>query len=101
MTYRGFRIVGLEREASHAGQDLNDYWLSLTQKISARLPSEIGAAVAADARVVNYRDRVVAILPVKSGPSPVFFDGDLLTRDGSSTVVADQPRYQEIFNRFA
>lgn len=99
--YRGFRIVGIGREASLHGTDLNEYWHWLIQKISAAgLESSIAQNVSASARLVNYRGLAVGLIKVSAGASPNFFENELYERSGSDTLVVAKQDYVRIFQSF-
>jgi hypothetical protein len=100
LTYRGFFIVGVEREAALVGQSLNNYWSSLVQRLKNGLPDEIKSSVGSESRFVNYNSLPVALLKVEGGQRPVFFENELWVREGSDTVKVGQDRYHEVFARF-
>jgi Protein of unknown function DUF262 len=100
--YRRFHVVGLEREARRRGTDLNNYWTWLVQRLrTSQLDPSLSGQIAADARIVNYRGLCVALLKVRAGAKPFFFEGALAERQGSSTVNVQLNDYQRVFNRFA
>jgi len=99
--YRHFNIVGIGREATRRSVDLNDYWSWLIQQLSnSKLDKALATQMAADARLVNYRGAAVALLRVQGASNPRFYEGELVERRGSSTVVVAQSDYQRVFNRF-
>lgn len=100
--YRGFRIVGIDREAELTGKDLNDYWHWLMQRIeSSTLDSQIATQVKADARLVSYgAGKAVMILRVAGGSEPNYFGDDIYERRGSDTVLVPRQEYMRVFQRF-
>jgi hypothetical protein len=99
--YRQFCIVGIQREARLREQTLNDYWSWLMQRFkSSKLDSRLASYVAAESRLVNYRDYPVALLKVRSQDSPCFYEGALFERVGSETVELAQGDYIRVFQRF-
>jgi hypothetical protein len=100
--YKGFYIVGVGREAAILGKSANDYYAWLLQQVrgSSLLPQDIAQHVASDARLANYRDRLVIILRVMGRDQPYFFKKALVDRSGSETVDVDQSEYMRIYSRF-
>lgn len=102
-SYRGFRIVGIEREAKQRGQDLNSYWGWLVQKLTT-LPGidpSIAKLLGTSARLVSYHGLAVGLLRVEASSEPKMYDGVLYERRGSSTVVVTPQDYMSIYRRFA
>lgn len=98
--YRGFYVVGLEREANVCGETVNDYWSRLIQRVRTALPAPLAAQVASESQFVAYVDKAVVVLKVKGGSEPVFLDDKLYERSGSDTVEAPTTDYARIFARF-
>ena len=98
--YRGFHVVGIEREAGVREDNLNDYWSWLMQKIRASLPDPLGRNVVADSRIVGYIDRAVILLKARGGDAPVFYGDDLYERSGSDTILVARPDYMRVYSRF-
>ena len=101
--YRGFGIVGIDREAVVEQKSLNDYFAWLIQRIrsAVRLDESVSQQVASDARIVGYHNRGVLVLRVSGRSEPTFFDGALYERSGSETREVPQAEYMRIFSRFA
>jgi hypothetical protein len=100
VVYRGFHVVGIEREATVRAQTINDYWSWLIQRLRVALPSPLGSIVASSSRLVSYNERAVALLKVSSVGKPVFFNGNLFERSGSDTLRLDQEDFFRIASRF-
>ena len=101
LSYRRFSIVGIEREAKVQGSSLDGYWTSMVQRIATGdLDPELARQVAADGRLVDYRGLIVALFRVRGGSRPFFYSGELVERQGSSTVAVAQPDYRRVFTRF-
>ncbi|MDQ6948122.1 MAG: ATP-binding protein [Actinomycetota bacterium] len=99
--YRGFRIVGIDRESALRDSDLNDYWHWLMQRFeSSSLDARIGTQVKADARLVSYGTKAVLVLKVLGTGEPTYFDGEIYERRGSDTVAVPKEEYMRVFSRF-
>lgn len=99
--YRGFRVVGIGREAPLRSMSLNDYWHWLIQKLpTTGLDASLAQAVAASARLVYYHGFAVGLLKVQAGTGPTFFEENLYERSGSDTKVVPQTDYQRVFQGF-
>ncbi|MBX7451466.1 DUF262 domain-containing protein [Mycolicibacterium sp. 3033] len=99
--FRGFRVVGIGREATLRGVDLNDYWHWLIQKLpSTGLDPALASSVANSARLVPYHQHAVGLFKVQAGTSPNFFDGKIYERKGSDTVLVPNEQYVRIFEAF-
>jgi Protein of unknown function DUF262 len=98
--YRGFHIVGIDREATVRGSSLNDYFAWIMQRIRALLPETFGGQVAGETRFVGYNDRAVLLLKATAGAAPVFFNDQLYERSGSDTLLVPTAEYMRIFARF-
>ncbi|MFF8763380.1 DUF262 domain-containing protein [Nocardiopsis dassonvillei] len=100
--YRGFSVVGIEREAVARNEALNDYWHWLVQKIcGSPLDQSLARGISANARLVPYRNLAVGLLKVEAGAQPSFFNGELFERSGSDTLLVAQEDYMRIFSRFS
>ncbi|MFJ7326719.1 DUF262 domain-containing protein [Streptomyces cyaneofuscatus] len=102
VVYRGFHIVGLEREAELHGTDLNSYWTWLIQKLGSHpdLPEDFRKALARDSRIISYKGLAVGLLKVSGVEAPVFFKGEIYERAGSETPKVANNDYMRIFSRF-
>jgi hypothetical protein len=98
--YRGFSVVGIEREANLRNETLNDYWSWLMQKLRSSLPDKLGASVASESRLVGYMDKAVLVLKVKGLDEPVFISDNLYERSGSDTVMVQTNDYMRVFSKF-
>ena len=99
--YRGFRIVGIDRECEVQAADLNDYWHWLMQRVeSSALDARVATQVKADARLVSYGTKAVLVLKVRGGSEPNYFDGEIYERRGSDTAVVPKEEYMRVFSRF-
>ena len=98
--YRGFHVVGIDREADVRTLPNNEYWAWIVNEVINELPERLQKQVAADARIAALEDLWVGMIKVRGTSEVHFFGDDLLDRDLSSTVVVDKVDYQRIFNRF-
>lgn len=99
--FRGFNIVGIDREAAHLGRTLNDHWTWLMQRLRTGLPEPLSQVVTQESRVVAYRGHTVALLKTTGGREPVFLEDELYERSGSETLVVPKADYMRIYRRFA
>jgi hypothetical protein len=101
-TYRGFRIVGIDREAVLAGKDLNEYWHWIMQRLeTSGLDPKIALQVKGDARLVSYGSgKAVLLVKVDGGSEPNFFKEEMYERAGSDTTKVDRPAYMRVYGRF-
>lgn len=104
LEYKGFPIVGVEREAAIIGKSLNEYFAWVVQRIRthSKINQSLGRSIAADARIIGYHGRSVIQLKVVGGKSPYFFDGKLVDRLGSDTINVElgEEDYMRVFSRF-
>lgn len=102
--YRGFNIVGLEREATLRGEPMGDYWTWLIQQInsSPKLPHWLRESVARNARLIRYRSKSVGVLKVEPAKEVAFYNNtDLYERRGSETIKVDPgPSMVSVVQRF-
>lgn len=102
--FRGFNIVGLDREAVLRGDSMSDYWTWLIQQInsSPKLPHWLRESVARNARLIRYRSKSVGVLKIEPAKEVAFFNGaDLYERRGSETVKVDPgPSIVSVVQRF-
>lgn len=100
--YRGFHIVGLDREASVLGKSLADYWDMIMRKLRDHpmLDRKLSAQTTANARIVNYGGRSVGVLKISSIDEPVFFGDEMYERSGSETRKLKNPEYSRVYKRF-
>jgi hypothetical protein len=100
VTYRGFSVVGVEREADVRKDDLNTYWTWFMQKLRSALGSPFGKSVASASRLVPYLDKVVIVLKVSGQTEPVFIDSEPFQRVGTETVEVPKSDYMRIYGLF-
>ena len=98
--YRGFQIVGIDRETTVQGSSLNDYFAWIIQRIRGLLPEPFDGQVASETRFVGYNDRAVLLLKASAGPAPIFVNDQLYERSGSDTLLVPIAEYMRIFARF-
>lgn len=100
--YRGFYVVGLDREAALAGKSLGDFWTWILQSLrsESRMNTALAQRIAADARLAHYKGKSVAVFKVSALAEPVFFDSELYERSGSETMKAKPTEFGRIFSRF-
>jgi hypothetical protein len=101
-SFRGFSIVGIEREASLRGESLNNYWTRLIQRITTHpgIKAEFGKRIGREAKLVSYHGLAVGVLRTPKNAEPTFFDGRLYERIGSETCEVLQSDYMRVFSRF-
>lgn len=102
ISYRGFHMVGIEREARVLGKNLNEYWLWIIQKLASMsvLDRDVARSIGAASRLVSYHGLAVGLLRVNGQSQPVMYDGKLFERRGSSTVLVDPSDYLGVYRRF-
>ncbi len=100
--HRGFHVVGIRREATLRGEDLNSYWTWLMQKLSShrKITPHFARKLTRDARLIPYKGLEIGLLKVEAVTEPVFFDGKLWERLGSSNREVPQEEYINVFSRF-
>ena len=97
LLYRGFHVVGLEREAKIRGESVNDYWSWLIQRLRSSLPAPVALHVASGSQFVAYNDKAVIVLKSQGAAQPVFLDDKLYERSGSDTVLVSTQDYMRVF----
>ena len=99
--HRGFRIVGIDREARVRGVELSEYWHWLIQKLAGTgLEPSLAQGIAASARLVSYHGLAVGMLRVTAGAAPNFFEGEIYERRGSDTRQVPKEEYVRLFQSF-
>ena len=87
LSYGTHKIVGITREAIRSFTDLDHYELRLRQLIRDSLISEpLKEYVLSNFRIVNFHDKVLALLPSTKQDTPSYYDNQLFVREGTSTV---------------
>ena len=87
LSYGTHKIVGITREAIRSFTDLDHYELRLRQLIRDSLISEpLKEYVLSNFRIVNFHDKVLALLPSTKQDMPSYYDNQLFVREGTSTV---------------
>ena len=91
--FYSFGIVGLEREASLKGTDIDDYGLFITRKIrDSQLPEWLKTAVNTKVTPITYMDHTVLMIEVRAGEEPAWYGGKLYIRDGHEKKSQDVPQ---------
>lgn len=99
--YRGFSIVGIDREARVRGETLKDYFDWISDKISgSELQDNLRAQVASSMSLADYHGRAVIILKIQCADGPFFYKGNIFERRGSGTRLVDQVDWRRIYRKF-
>ena len=102
VSYRGFDIVGIGREAAFRGQRLSEYWDWLVRKLreNKKLDNRVSTQITSDARIADYRGLTVAIFKVKSLSEPNFLGDELFERSGSENRQLAKRDYSRLYGTF-
>lgn len=102
--FKGFHVVGVEREALVRHESSSDYhtWIMKKVRTHPKLDPALGQVIASESRVASYHDHMIISLRVMGQANPFFYDGDLVDRSGSETIRI-QPggsQFMQVFSRF-
>jgi hypothetical protein len=105
IVFKGFHIVGVDREALVRKQSAADYYTWIMQKIRTHplLDTGLAQVVSAESVVANYHGKTLIVLRVMGQQNPFFFGaGKLVDRVGSETVEVGQggADFMRVFGRF-
>jgi len=104
MVFKGFNIVGVDREAIIRNQSSADYYTWIMQKIRShpKLDPQLASIIGAESKVASYHGKILISLRVMGQSNPFFFDGALVDRVGSETITipAGGADFMRIFSRF-
>ncbi len=100
--YNDFHITGVQEEATRFYKDLDSYSRKITQYIKAEpiLPEEVKNQLLRDMRIINYYDKSVLVLKIKSGTEPYSYDDKYYERHGSNVSEIEAKNYTNLFKRF-
>lgn len=99
--YRGYDVVGIEREADIRGESVKVYFDWIADKIQgSALPESLKSQVCSGLRLIDYHGRNVALLKIDSKDGPFFFEGKMYERQGSGTKVVEQNDWRRIYRKF-
>lgn len=100
--YRGFQVVGIEREAVIRGKKLKEYFDWISDKLSgSNLQENLRSQVASSISIVDYHGRAVVLVKISCPEGPFFYEGAIYERSGSGTVMVPQgEHYRRIYRRF-
>lgn len=101
-TYRGFEIVGIEREAAIRGESLKAYFDWISDKLAgSNLQENLRSQVASSIGLVDYHGRAVVLVKISCPEGPFFYKGNIYERSGSGTVVVPQGEdWRRIYRKF-
>jgi predicted HTH transcriptional regulator len=94
VVYRGFDVVGMEREAALRNERPSEYWDWLVKKIRSNsdLDRRIADQVTNSAQLIEYRGRCVLILKVTSLHEANVFGDAIFERSGSENLKVPKRR---------
>ncbi|MFI6909137.1 DUF262 domain-containing protein [Nonomuraea sp. NPDC050394] len=100
--YRGFNIVGIEREAKARNENLKQYVDWIGNKLSnCDLDTRLRSQVASSMSLIDYHGKAVLLIKISSGGvGPFFYKGKLYERSGAGRKEVPQLDYNRIFARF-
>lgn len=99
--YRGFQVVGIEREAVIRGEKLKQYFDWISDKLSGSdLQEGLRSQVASSISLVDYHGRAVTLVKINCPEGPFFYEGAIYERSGSGTALVPQGDYRRIYQRF-
>jgi hypothetical protein len=100
--YRGFQIVGVEREAAIRGEKLKEYFDWISNKLSgSNLQENLRSQVASSISLVDYHGRAVVLVKISCREGPFFYERAIYERSGSGTEVVPQgEHYRRIYRMF-
>lgn len=100
-TYRGFEVVGIERESVIRGESLKKYFDWISDKLAgSNLQENLRSQVISSISLVDYHGRAVVIMKVGCPEGPFFYEGEIYERRGSGTVAVPREDWRRIYRKF-
>ena len=102
VSYRGFDIVGLEREAAIRGESLKTYFDWISNKLTgSALQDNLRAQISSAISLIDYHGRAVVLVKIDCKDGPFFYGGDLYERQGAGTALVPQgDGWRRIYRKF-
>ncbi|MFD9739594.1 DUF262 domain-containing protein [Umezawaea sp. NPDC059074] len=99
--YRGFDIVGIEREAVARGESTKTYFDWIMDKLSgSALPDSLRSQVSAGVSLIDYYGRAVVLVKINCADGPFFYKDEVYERKGSGTSLVPQSDWKRLYKKF-
>ncbi|OAI02213.1 hypothetical protein A1353_17015 [Methylomonas methanica] len=99
--YASFYVTGINAEAAAYHDNIDKYFIKLTQLIKNEPISERDKDnISRNIATVNYFDKTVIILKIESGEIPSVYNDKYYVRHGSNISIVEPANFSELFQRF-
>lgn len=100
--YRGFFITGIGHEAQILKKDLDSFYRWIIQEIKKQpISDEAKDILSRNIRIINYFEKDVLIITVKSTANPMIYQDKYYTRHGANINEVEPKDYPSFFRRFS
>ncbi|QWF77272.1 hypothetical protein HUW46_00662 [Amycolatopsis sp. CA-230715] len=102
VSYRGYEVVGIGREAEIYGKSLKEYFDWISDKIAgAKLQDNLRTQVSSSLTLIDYHGCAVLLIKVNCSEGPFFYDDQIYERHGSGTKLVTQgDGWRRIYKKF-
>jgi len=102
LEYKGFKITGVEHEATRLEGNIDKFFRWLIQRVQSQpveqaVKDNIGSSI----RMVNYYGKDVVLFSLSAGKDPTAYDGKYYQRIGANVQEIKFSEFPNLFRRFS
>jgi hypothetical protein len=99
--YKGFKITGIDHEATRLQGSVDKFFGWLKQKVESQpIEQPVKNNIGRNIKLVNYHGKEVVIFKLSAGRDPTAYDGRYYERIGANVQEIKFSEYSELFRRF-
>ena len=99
--YKGFKIAGIEHEATRLQGSVDKSFRWLIQKVESQpIDQSVKTNIGKDIRLVNYHRKDIVLFRLSAGRDPTSYDGKYYQRIGANVQEIKFAEYGDLFRRF-
>ncbi|HEY9821596.1 MAG TPA: RNA-binding domain-containing protein [Candidatus Sericytochromatia bacterium] len=99
--YKGFKIAGIEHEATRLQGSVDKFFRWLIQKVESQpIDQSVKTNIGKDIRLVNYHRKDIVLFRLSAGRDPTAYDGKYYQRIGANVQEIKFAEYGDLFRRF-
>lgn len=101
LTYGGFYVTGVEREAQHSGKSLDQMFQDISDRIGrSDLSEPLRSYVNSHIKCVQYFEKTIFVFEIVGQDGPSHVGGKWLERQGAQVKEVTPDRMAALFDRF-
>ncbi|QFS46739.1 GmrSD restriction endonuclease domain-containing protein [Nostoc sphaeroides] len=100
--YKGFKITGIDHEATRLKGSVDKFFGWLKQKIESQpIQQSVKSSIGRNIKLIDYHGREVVLFKLSAGRDPTAYDSKYYERIGANVEEIKFSEYNELFRRFS